>query len=48
MSGLLIKDISCCFSGTVKFSCEFPIDLASLRIPAQCRPGSPVILGHLC
>jgi tryptophanyl-tRNA synthetase len=19
-----------------------------LRIPAQCRPGSPVILGHLC
>ena len=21
---------------------------ASVRIPAQCRPGSPVILGHLC
>ena len=19
-----------------------------MRIPAQCRPGSPVILGHLC
>ena len=19
-----------------------------VRIPAQCRPGSPVILGHLC
>ena len=29
MSGLLIKDISCCFSGAVKSSCEFPIDLAS-------------------
>ena len=22
--------------------------LVPLRIPAQCRPGSPVILGHLC
>ena len=20
----------------------------NVRIPAQCRPGSPVILGHLC
>lgn len=24
------------------------IALSWLRIPAQCRPGSPVILGHLC
>ena len=23
-------------------------NLSNLRIPAQCRPGSPVILGHLC
>lgn len=22
--------------------------LIEMRIPAQCRPGSPVILGHLC
>ena len=22
--------------------------LFQVRIPAQCRPGSPVILGHLC
>ena len=22
--------------------------VVEVRIPAQCRPGSPVILGHLC
>ncbi len=28
--------------------CKITFGGAYMRIPAQCRPGSPVILGHLC
>ena len=31
-----------------KLGRERVVALVKVRIPAQCRPGSPVILGHLC